>query len=295
MRKLKKNLPWMILCLSLVFGGILWFFPQSAAFVTNYLSDRCNDVLGLSALTAGAATSISFLPGDAGTPIADMLLNFSGVLMIILAGIMFEKYLFSIAGFISFIILIPAACLIYLHGNKLRESASRDEEDEEYVYFAGARHRKMTVKLGAFAVAFVMMVPASVGLSMSINHMYNDPVAQTLEVGNEAIADVEKAAETKDNRNILEKAADAVTEGLQKIGNGVTSAIDNVNKWINHLMEGIAVMILTSLVIPVLTYFAFYYLMKMMFGLTASDLQNAAGKSKACLARSSYFSKRKKG
>lgn len=76
-----------------------------------YLDQKSSDIITLSASTTAASAAISLIPTDAGTPIAEQLMDFNLYFPIILCGIYIEKYLLTISGYIAFNFLIPIACI----------------------------------------------------------------------------------------------------------------------------------------------------------------------------------------
>lgn len=69
-------------------------------------------MLELTAASTAASAAITLLPGDTATPIAEKLADLSGYFLIVLCAIFLEKYLLTITSYVSFTILIPAACAL---------------------------------------------------------------------------------------------------------------------------------------------------------------------------------------
>ena len=76
------------------------------------LAEKQETVLELTAASTAASAAITLLPGDAATPIAEKLADLSGYFLIVLCAIFLEKYLLTITSYVSFTILIPAACAL---------------------------------------------------------------------------------------------------------------------------------------------------------------------------------------
>ena len=89
--------------------GVFWTNVENHTGIIKYLDEKINNVLGLTAVTSGIATTISLVPGDAGTPIADQMMDFSFHFLIILCGVYLEKYLLILSR-IFFILCINTDC-----------------------------------------------------------------------------------------------------------------------------------------------------------------------------------------
>ena len=62
------------------------------------LDEKQTTVAELTAASTAASTAISLIPGDAGTPIADKLADFSSYFLIVFSAIFLEKYLLTVPG-----------------------------------------------------------------------------------------------------------------------------------------------------------------------------------------------------
>ena len=93
------------------------------------LAEKQETVLELTAASTAASAAITLLPGDAATPIAEKLADLSGYFLIVLCAIFLEKYLLTITSYMSFTILIPAACalgIVAICSEKLRAALQAD-------------------------------------------------------------------------------------------------------------------------------------------------------------------------
>ena len=92
------------------------------------LAEKQETVLELTAASTAASAAITLLPGDTATPIAEKLADLSGYFLIVLCAIFLEKYLLTITSYVSFTILIPAACALgiaALFSEKLRAALGK--------------------------------------------------------------------------------------------------------------------------------------------------------------------------
>ena len=116
---LKKKIPHIIIPILLALLSI-FVLSKHASSVSFHqgslkaLQEKQTTVLELSAASASASAAITLIPGDTAEPIADKLADLSSHFLLVLSAIFLEKYLLTITGTVTFSILIPAACLLYI-------------------------------------------------------------------------------------------------------------------------------------------------------------------------------------
>ena len=136
------------------------------------------------------------------------------------------------SGYISFMILIPLACLFVC-----------------IAVVAGKQNLTRTaVKIALIGVIIFGIVPASVKLS--------DMVYQT---------QASKVNDAIDDYNNLEIEGDAESGLFNEFNTITTETIENVSSFMDNLLESLAVMIVTSCVIPLLVFFFLVWLVKIVF------------------------------
>ena len=236
-----------------VIAVISFFFISEAASsegnftgVYNTLDDKRTNVMELMAGTAAAATAISLIPGDGGTPIADQMADMSSYFMFILAAIFVEKWLVGITGIVAFKVIIPIACLVLI----LSRFFSKDKMTE-----AG-------VKLILFALMIFLVIPISVFVTEKIDASYQESMKQTIEDAKKESEDIRKNSESKD-KNALQKY-------FAKFKNGINGQLEEFEGMLNRITESIAVLIVTSCVIPLAVLAFFIWLIKLMTGISVS-------------------------
>ena len=232
--------------------GSLATRPENFGGTIKSLDEKSETVMALTGGAAAASAAISVLPGDAGTPIADKLVDMSGYFMIILSAIFLEKWLITITGMVAFRILIPIA-LIGLAVN---------------LFVPKQALRALFVKIICFALVLFISVPASVVLSDMIDDSYKASIQQTIDKAEENSKAVQEKANGEDDENALEKIFNAVK-------GGVAEQIDNFKTILSDFMEAAAVLIVTSCVIPLAVMLFFIWLLKMIVGIniTVPDLR----------------------
>lgn len=195
------------------------------------IDKKINTVLKLTAGATAASAVISLLPDDQCTPIAEQLAELGKYFLVVLSALYLEKYLVTITGYVAFPILIPIACLLWGLGyfNK-----------KEYI-------RTLSYKIIVCAIAIFMVVPASVKVSDLIYEKYEDSVEITLKDSSEFYVDTDSESIIK---WIVDKAEGTV--------NYVTEVLSN-------FIESLAIMIVTSCLIPLVVLVFFVWLIKIVF------------------------------
>ena len=74
--------------------------------------EKITSVMTLSGGAAATSATLSLLPGDMCTPIAEQLAELAKYFLLILSSLYLEKFLISLSGYITFMFLIPLACLL---------------------------------------------------------------------------------------------------------------------------------------------------------------------------------------
>ena len=213
------------------------------------LEEKQTTVLELSAASAAASAAITLIPGDTATPIADKLADLSSHFLIVLCAIFLEKYLLTITGFVTFKVLIPVACGLYIL---------------DVLGWSGVR--KLAYKLAAFGVLIFLVIPVSLGISDLIEDTYQASIDETIQSAKDTASAVESAAgsEEAEEEGFWEGLISSITDGITSVTTGIA---DKVGGMVNDFMEALAVMLVTSCVIPVLVLLSFVWFAKILLSL----------------------------
>ena len=199
------------------------------------LDEKRTTVMELTAASTAASAAITLIPGDAVTPIAEKLADLSSNFLLVICAIWLEKYLLTITGYATFVVLIPLACVLgainaFLQNDKWRE---------------------LIRKLVVLGLAIVLVVPGSVKVSDMIEATYQSSIETTIDSAREA-AD---GAEDEEG---------GLSGLLSKIKDGVSGAVTGLENVLNRFIEALAVMIITSCVIPIFVLLFFIWIIKMV-------------------------------
>lgn len=242
----------------LVVLGLVSAFPLRAVFSSpdTYatsiatLDDKKNNVLGMVAASTGASAAITAIPDDVGTPIADKLMDLSTNLMLVLAVIYLEKYLLTVFGFAAFGILIPAALACFVISLVLY---CRSTLSGSFALVA----RKLLV----LALVLWMTVPAGVAVTNMIDQTYE------ISYATESVEGVEAEAEAEEDAEEGGSPIDFIISIPEKIADAATGVADEMLSQVNRLIEGVAVMIVTSCIIPILVLLFFLWMANLLLGI----------------------------
>ena len=217
------------------------------------IDEKVDTVLRLTATSTLASAGISTMPGDAATPIAEKLADFTEYFLLILCVLYAEKYLLTIVGAGAFKILFPFACLLWIIS----------------LFWNPTVMKRLSVKCAVFGLALYFTVPLSIGVSDMIYRSYQDSIDST-------IAAAEEFTETTDE---LAGAEDAglLTSIMGKLSETASTLSDKAARVLNHFVESLAVLIVTSCVIPVLSLLFFLWLIKLLTGVEISPVPGRPG------------------
>lgn len=227
--------------------------PGAHAGVIATIDEKIDNVLTLTAGSAGASALISAIPGDAGSPIADKLMDLSTGFLIVLAALFLEKYLITIFSGVALGIVLPLAiaCII------------------GFVWAYGrARWSEAPLRLGfkfaAIGVVLLVAIPTSSWVTNRIDDMYDTSLQQSVESA-EALA--EGAAEAEEGKKDEGGILGFFQGAIDTVAGGITSAVEGARESLNQFIESLAVMLVTSCLIPLLVLFFYFWMAKILLGM----------------------------
>lgn len=269
-----KKIICIIICVAIGAASFFWAAPtaqnpESYEKTIETLDSLENKALVMTASSTALATAAALVPGDVTTPIANKLADVAGYMVIVYVAIIMEKYLLAMTGLVAFKILLPIALAaigisFFLKGETGKVTLQR-----------------LACKLAVLGILLWALVPTSALVTNIINDTYDMSygVETELEEGVlESIDEIEaeeKAAEKSGEEekedfsiknlwnNIVDKTS-AVTETVKgKVSDGIVEFQNSLNK----MIEGVAVMIVTTCVIPLCVLILFLWIVKNVTGL----------------------------
>lgn len=240
--------------------------PEFHASTIESLDDKKVTVLKLAATAAASSTALSLIPGDAAMPIANQIAELTPYFIVILGAILLEKMLISVVGYVSFKYIIPFACLlgvIYLFSKK------------EIL-------RSLAIKLAIFGLVLFLAIPASIGISDLLYESYEASIDQTLKTANENQEYIEEKKNDlyEEDQNWMEKIGGYLSNLTSKIGINISEMIKKGEDTLSVFLDAVAVLIITSCVIPIVVILMFVWVIKILFSFDAGTLPAAFRKKR---------------
>lgn len=250
---LKIIIPMLILVLSYF---VLSTYVSSDKYTGKYMETieaSKDSVLKLTASATSVSVAISALPGDLATPVAEKLADLSMGFMIVLCAIYLEKFLITITGLVVFKWMIPIACVLYVIGTFVKK---------EFI-------RVIAYKIAIVAIAIVVIIPASVSVTKVIRDSYGDTIDETIESAQKSASLMRESMADDDvdenTANGLGKIIESLKQSGDVIANGTSEFMRYLEKLSSRFVEAVAILIVTSCIMPLLVILAIAWLIKAVF------------------------------
>lgn len=212
------------------------------------LERKRTNITRLTAAATAASVGVSMLPDDTATPISENLADMTDYFLIALCAVYLEKYLITLTGLASFGVLFPLACVFLAIRVKRR--------DPRLSYYAK--------KLIAFGIAIMLIIPASVTVSDSIESTYQFSIDETINNAESLSDAIEQETEKMDSESGF---FESIIDGASSV---VSTVVDKATEWLtagerilNELLETLAVLLVTSCLIPIAVLFFFLWLIQL--------------------------------
>ena len=249
-----------VICLALVILAVVSFFPLARSFpdsglysgavqeCTASIDEKTATVLRLTATATVTSAGISAIPGDTATPIAEKLADFSEYFLVILCVLYAEKYLLAIIPSGVFKLLVPLACAFFAAGT-LRSSRRRLVQGG---------------KLLLIGLLMLCVIPVSLKVSDTIYRNYQESISATINAAEALTETTDELVQAQEDQTLIDKILGKLRETTGSLTN---RAADTLNSFV----EAMAVMIVTSCVIPILVLLFFLWVIKQLTGVDLRD------------------------
>ena len=251
-----------VICLALILFAVLSFFPLAARFsaperytaYTESIDAKTDTVLKLMAASTVTSAGISAIPGDTATPIAEKLADFSEYFLLILCVLYAEKYLLSIIPLGVFRGLFPLACVLFAAG-RIWNPRLLDRQ---------------ACKLTLIGVAMLLVIPLSVRTSDLIYTTFQDSIDSTIASAEELSEETKELSEADD--------VGMLRSVLNRLSETKDSLTEKASTILNRFVETLAVMIVTSCLIPILVLVFFLWVVKQLTGVDLREFSAPVGR-----------------
>ena len=241
----------LILVLLVALAAVSFFYignrvtqPETHRITAESIDDKISTVLKLTATSTVASAGMSAIPGDTATPIANKLADFSEYFLLILCVLYAEKYLLTIIGAGAFKILIPIACAAAGIG----------------LFWNGRTMGRLGMRFAAVALAVYFVIPMSIHVSDMIYDVYQSSIDSTIASAEELSDDTAALAEASEDQGLISSI-------LSRISESAESLTERAADILNRFVETLAVMIVTSCIIPLLVLLFFLWIVKLLTGI----------------------------
>ncbi len=214
------------------------------------LDDKKTTVMQLTAASTAASAAITLIPGDTATPIAEKIADLSSYFLLVLCAIYLEKYLLTTTGYVTFVILVPAACILYSVNMFLENNA----------------WKRLAQKLFIFGIAIFLVVPASVKVSGLIERTYRSSMEETIESARQTAEEIENGTEVEEEEEDKGMLSGTISKIKNDLSNATTGAVSKLEDVLNNFLEALAVMLVTACVFPIVVLLFFVWLVKTVLG-----------------------------
>ena len=248
---MRNRLIMMLICIGIALTSFFvvskWATSvESYHWVIKTLNGLQKKALGLSGTATALATGAAAIPGEAATPIANKLADVAG-----------------------YMVIEVAASPGIAAGNFLKNGW------KEFIYRIGIKSIILGVLLWG-------LVPTSAWVTNMVNETYAksyeadftlEDTEELLDEGDtSANADKkDEAQETKDKKfsfsGFLNNAKDKVDDAIDAVGEVATEKLSAFEDGLNRIIEGVAVLLVTTCAIPVLVMLSFTWILKGIMGL----------------------------
>lgn len=273
--------------------------PENHQKTIASLDEKKQTVMELTAASTVTSALITLLPGDTATPIAEKMADVSGYLLVVLCAIYLEKYLVTITGYVAFTYLIPIACGLWIFNlifanTTLRKLATKLVVFGLAISFVVPASVKISDLIGD---TYQAQIEATIEDARNTqNILENSGVADddddtnatetpgigTTEVPGTVTGNVQEKESNNSGSvsNIFDWAKDAISGAKDSVTNVVENVtvsteelVQKVENSLNHFIEAVAVMIITSCVIPMLVLLLFFWMVKIVLDVDLSGVK----------------------
>ena len=212
--------------------------PKFHSKTIEYLDQKKAEVMSITAATAVTGMGLAAVPSETTTPIANKITDLSSYLIIVLCAILLEKILLSLAGYITFVYIVPISCVLFII----------------HMYLGKKVWKNIAIKLLTFGLVIVLIVPASSKIGMLITEMFKT------QQNYEELTISQNFIDESSDEGFWSQIKDGVSKGLEKTKNTATDVL-------NGFVDAIAMLLITACVIPIGVLFCLVWFIKLLLGI----------------------------
>lgn len=212
------------------------------------LEESRETIMEFSGATIATSLALSALPDDFASPLANTLTDMNQYFVFIFA-VLFVEEIIVVEGIeIAFSYIIPLACLLYGLS----------------ILFDKELLKNFALKTVILGLAVVLVIPFSTHFAEAVCDDYLAYVDETIAEADAGATKVNDIMLTSnEDATIFEKLSDAFATAIQD----VTMLLEYFNNVIKRCVNSIAIMLVTTFVLPMLVLLFFRWLLNELFSL----------------------------
>lgn len=213
-----------------------------------HLDKSQNTVMTFSGTAITTSIAISALPDDFASPLAGTVADLN-TYFIFLFAVLFAEKLILVEGIeIALTYIIPAACIFYICS----------------IWFSTGMLKSFANKLLILGISIVVVIPFSTHFTETVCANYMDYVEETIEETNAGATKINEVMASGDEEStFFEKISDAFKTAIQDVTDLLTYFKNVIKKCVNS----VAIMLVTTFVLPMLVLLLFRWLLNELFSL----------------------------
>ena len=222
-----------------------------AEFVQNTvdrLEESQNTIMAFSGTTIATSLAISALPDDFASPLASTVSDLNTYFVFMFAVLFVEKLLVVEGIKIALMYIIPIACLLYVLS----------------LLTAREMFKNFGIKLMILGISIIFVIPFSTHFTETVCEDYLDYVDETIAEADAGAAKInEVMASGNEESSFFDKLSNAFKTAIQS----VTDLLNYFKNVIKKCVNSVAIMLVTTFVVPLLILMLFRWLLKELFAL----------------------------
>ncbi len=221
----------------------LFSSPETFTRIIQSIDDKVSMTLKLTASATAASAGITVIPGDIGTPIAERLAEFSEYGFVIVCILYAEKYLVTVLGEAVFRYILPFVLVLLA-----------------IAQISNARRTpKLLIRIAVVSLALFAIIPVSIHFSDKIYETYEESIENTITQAENLAEDTSLLSEAEGDQNIIQQI-------YNRFKTSASDLADRGAQLINRFIESMAVMTVTSCLIPLAVLALSLWIIKQFLG-----------------------------
>ena len=248
----------LVAVLSFTFGGDKFSNPETYTRTIGSLDANSDTVLELVAASTLVSAAVSAIPDDTATPIAEKIADFTEYFLLVLCVLFTEKYLLTIVGAAAFRIMIPLACALGIFS----------------LFSQNGRLKHIASRIALISLTLFLITPISVRVSDTIYATYRSSIDDIIGSAEELANETTDLENISDNDGLFDTL---VNDGFSEF---FVRLRDKASRLLNNFVEALAVIIVASCIIPLLSMIFLLWLIKTLTGIEVNAVIPRLGRRK---------------